>query len=530
MARENWTSSIGFILASAGSAVGLGNIWKFPYVAGQNGGATFVLVYILCVLFVGLPVMSSEMLIGRFARRNVINAMGKVEHVSKSVNGRFVLATLSAAVAVLFASMNSWLFSAIAVFGVWAFAKRGYAAIGWLCTAVTLLILSYYAVVGGWIVDYLWRSVSGTLIAGGGDGAVIAEVAKTSGNAFAAYAGNPLRVLIGFLIFMTMTGTVILGGIQSGIERMSKVLMPVLFILLLIVIVRSVTLPGALEGVKFLLMPDFSKMTSSVWLVAMGQAFFSLSLGLGITITYGSYLHKEQNILKAAGWVGILDTMAALLAGLAIFPAVFAVGLEPTAGPGLIFGALPAIFDAMPFGSLWAACFFFMLLIAAVTSSVSLLECGATVFIERCRRGHKRGSRKAAVIVGFVGAVALGLLTVFSTLDWSAMPAVGHFFEHMLGGLYRGSWFDVLDNFTSNWCLPFVALVTTFLVGWSWRTKRAAPKLLAHGETPSTGMRFFMVCWSFCVRWVAPVAIFMVFLDAVGVRKGLVDWIAAFFS
>ena len=533
MARENWTSSLGFVLASAGAAIGLGNVWKFPYVAGANGGATFVLVYILCVLFVGLPVMSSEMLIGRFTRRNVINAMGKVERVANSVRGRLVLSMLSAAVAVLFATMHSWLFAAVAVFGVWAFARRGFAVIGWLCTAVALSILSYYAVVGGWIVEYIWRAVSGTLLNGVGvamsESAEIAAVAEASGDAFGAYAGNPMRVLVGFLVFMSLTGTVILGGIQSGIERVSKVLMPALFILMLVVIVRSVSLPGAWDGVRFLLKPDFDKLNSGVWLVAMGQAFYSLSLGMAITVTYGSYLHKNQNIFKAAGWVGVLDTMAAMLAGLAIFPAVFAAGLQPTAGPGLIFGALPAIFAEMPLGSLWAACFFIMLLVAAVTSSVSLLECGATVFIERIRRGHRRFDRRHAVLLSFTLVTLLGLLTVFSTLDWKAMPGVGHTLKNLLGDLYRGSWFNTLDNFASNWCLPFVALATTFLIGWCWRPDRAAPRLLAHGEQVKPFMAFLMKAWGFSVRWLAPVAIFLVFLDSVGVRKALLEWIRNFY-
>ena len=523
MARENWTSSIGFILASAGSAIGLGNIWKFPYMAGENGGGTFVLVYVLCVAFIGLPVMCSEMLIGRHTRRNVINAMGKVEHLAGTTPVRFVLSVLSASLAVLFATLQAWLPAAVAIFGVWAFARRGFAALGWVCTAVALAILSYYAVVGGWIVEYIWRAASGALApevtaGAAGDAAAMAQAA---GTAFGAYVADPWRVLVGFVIFMALTGVVLLGGIQAGIERMSKILMPALFILLLVVIVRSVTLPGAWEGIVFLLKPTAAALTPKVVLMALGQVFFSLSLGMAITVTYGSYLHKEHNILRAAGWVGVLDTLAALLAGLAIFPAVFAVGLEPTQGPGLIFGALPAVFDAMWLGPVWATCFFVMLLIAAVTSSVALLECGATVFIERLRHGHRRCSRRKAVFIGFVLCTLMGLLAVFSTADWSRMPAFGRVMDACMGDLSLGNWFDTLDNFASNWCLPFTALAITLLVGWVWTPRRAAPELLAAGEEgrfPAWIPRL----WGFLVRWVSPIGIILVFLNLTGLLGKLI--------
>ena len=517
MARENWTSSIGFILASAGSAIGLGNIWKFPYVAGQNGGGSFVLVYVLCVLLIGLPVLCAEMLIGRHTRRNVINAMGKIELFQPTAKHgramRLLLVVLSLGLAAAFAWMHAWLMVAVALFGAGAFYRKGFAAAGWICTGVALAILSYYAVVGGWIVEYLWRSVTGALAAGGSDVAA-------SGKAFAAYSSNPLRVLIGFVVFMGLTGAVILGGIQSGIERVSKVLMPALFVLLLVVIVRSVTLPGAWDGVVFLFKPTSAGFTPKVVLMALGQAFFSLSLGMAITVTYGSYLHREQNIIRAGGWVGILDTLAALLGGLAIFPAVFSMGLEPSAGPGLIFGALPSIFSQMWWGPFWASCFFFMLLIAAVTSSAALLECGATVLIERLRKGHKRRSRRTAVLVAFVGVTLLGLLTVFSTADWSALPCLGEAMKHAMGNLCLVSWFDTLDNFASNWVLPFTALAIALLVGWVWTPRKAQRELLAEGEE-NTFPAWVLTLWGFLIRWVAPIAIVIVFLHATGLGEAI---------
>ncbi len=517
MSRENWTSSIGFILASAGSAIGLGNIWKFPYMAGQNGGGTFVLVYVLCVLFIGLPVMCAEMAIGRATRRNVINAMGKVEQFSNRPWGRWLLCVPTLALGVLFVQMKAWLLVGLALFGVWAFAKKGFAAVGWICTAVALAILSYYAVVGGWIVEYIWRAATGALTAQS-SAATATQVAVQSGASFVAYMGDPIRVLWGFVIFMGLTGAVIFGGIQAGIERVSKVLMPALFVLLLVVIVRSVTLPGAWEGVVFLLKPTVAGFTPKVVLMALGQAFFSLSLGMAITVTYGSYLQKSHNILRAAGWVGVLDTFAALLAGLAIFPAVFAANLEPSAGPGLIFGALPATFAEMWGGAVWATCFFVMLLIAAVTSSAALLECGATVFIERVRRGHRRGSRKVAVLIGFILCTVMGLLTVFSSVDWTHLPWLERGMRVSMGTLALGSWFDTLDNFASNWCLPFTALAITLLMGWVWTPRHAAHALLATGGK-ETFPQWILRLWGVLVRWLAPLGILFVFMHATGILE-----------
>ncbi len=511
MARENWASSLGFILASAGSAIGLGNIWKFPYMAGQNGGGTFVLLYVLAVLLIGLPVMCSEMLIGRKTKRNIINAMGKVECFSPHTWVRYVLSGFAFGFAVLFFSMQAWLLVALALLVAWLFAWRGFAVMGWICTGVALVILSYYAVVGGWIVEYIFRSATGLLCQ---SGAETAELAKTAQTSFEAYSANPWRVLVGFFIFMGATAAIIFGGIQSGIERASKILMPSLFILLIVVIIRGVTLPGAGEGIRFLLMPTSAGLTPQVVLMAVGQAFFSLSLGMAITVTYGSYLSKKQNILHAAGWVGTLDTFASLCAGLAIFPAVFAVGLAPSGGPGLIFGALPATFSSMPLGSLWATCFFIMLFFAAVTSSASLLECGATVFIERFRKGHKRCSRTKAVLIGMGICTVLGLLSVFSTTDWSYMPCIEKLTRFCMGELTQGSCFETLDFFASNWCLPFAALAITLLVGWCWTPHRAAFDLLAEGEPKVRGVLLW--AWGFLIRWVAPIAILFVFLNATG--------------
>ncbi len=519
MARENWASSVGFILASAGSAIGLGNIWKFPYVAGENGGGTFVLIYILAVLLIGLPVMCSEMLIGRKTKRNVINAMGKIELLSPNKWVRYALSGFAFGFAVLFYTMQAWLLVVLALLASWKFARQGFATMGWICTGVALIILSYYAVIGGWIVEYVWRS-GVTLFSEGyaffselfcGSSP---ETAVATREPFGTYIANPIRVGIGFLIFMGATAAVIFGGIRSGIERVSKVLMPSLFILLVVIIIRGVTLPGAGEGVRFLLMPTLEGFTPQVILVAVGQAFFSLSLGMAITVTYGSYLSKKQNILHAAGWVGVLDSFASLCAGLAIFPAVFAAGIAPTEGPGLIFEALPATFNSMPLGSFWATCFFVMLFFAAVTSSASLLECGATVFIERLRKGHRRCSRAMAVCIAMVICTLLGLLSVFSTVDWSHIPCVEKATRFCMGSLTQGNCFETLDGIASYWCLPFAALAITLLVGWCWTPRQAAVDLLAEGEPKVRGV--LLLAWGFLIRWVAPIAIVFVFLNATG--------------
>jgi NSS family neurotransmitter:Na+ symporter len=441
--------------------------------------------------------MCSEMLIGRSTKRNVINAMGKLEQMAHRPSMRITLYLLTAGLLYIFAISNAYGLVILSLLAFWGFYKKGFAIAGWISTIIALLILSYYAVVGAWIIEYIWRSFSNTL---------------TIGATFDNYIASPWRVLPSFLLFMTLTGIVVWGGIQKGIERANKILMPSLFLLLLVVIGRSLTLPGAMDGVTFLFKPTMEAFSPKVFLMALGQAFFSLSLGMAIAITYGSYMKRSQNIVKSAACVSILDTTAAILAGLAIFPAVFAMGAKPSAGPGLIFGVLPNIFDSMFLGPLWATCFFFMLLFAAVTSSASLLECGATVVIERVRIGRKRLSRSVAVLFGFVGCTLLGLLSVVSTTSWENIPYVERAMYWFMGDLTKSNWFDTIDNFATNWCLPFVAFLTVLLVGWIWNPKNLAPQLLASHEDPRR-YTTLLTTWSFLVRWIAPIAILCVFLS-----------------
>ncbi|HLV02427.1 MAG TPA: sodium-dependent transporter, partial [Acidobacteriota bacterium] len=319
--RDNWGSKLGFVLAAAGSAIGLGNIWGFPTQAGLNGGAGFVLVYLLCVLLIGVPVMIAELTLGRSSQSDPVGVFKKL------------------------APGSPW--KLVGVLGV----------------VTGLVILSYYCVVAGWTLKYILLTLDGAFT-----GSTATEVAET----FTGFVSNGPQVILFHFIFVLMTVLIVIGGVRGGIEKVTTILMPMLFLLLLLLVLRSVTLPGASTGLEFYLKPDFEKMDSTVILTAMGQAFFSLSLGMGAMITYGSYLSRREDLISSAVYVSIADTTIAILAGFAIFPALFAVeGLTPDAGPGLIFVVLPNIFNNIPLGQLFGAAFYLLLAIAALTSSIS---------------------------------------------------------------------------------------------------------------------------------------------------------------
>ena len=307
--RGSWGSRFGFIIAAAGSAIGLGNIWKFPYITGQNGGGAFVLVYLVCIALIGLPIMLAEFAIGRKTHKDPVGAY-------KDIHPR----------------------------GYWSL-------VGGMGVVAGFMILSFYSVVAGWTLAYIVKSISMTVTQ--------FESASDAGKYFGQFAANPFETLFYHTIFMILCMAIVIKGVRSGIEKWCGILMPTLFIILLLLVIRSLTLTGAWEGVVFYLKPDFSKLTAQGVLVALGHAFFSLSLGMGTMITYGSYLSKKENLASSALFVGLLDTMIALLAGLMIFPAVFAMGLEPSAGPGLVFHVLPAVFSKMPFGNIVSIAFFY---------------------------------------------------------------------------------------------------------------------------------------------------------------------------
>lgn len=435
--REQWGSKIGFILAAAGSAVGLGNIWKFPYITGQNGGAAFVIMYVALVFVIGYAVMMAEIVIGRKAELNPVGSFAKLK------GGPWVL-------------------------------------VGWMGVAAGFIILSYYGVIGGWCFKYILASFTGLMEAG---------AAGKAGDVFGGFVTNAPQVIAYQLLFMVVTIWIVYKGIGEGIEKYCKILMPALFVILLVLIVRSVTLPGAGKGLSFYLKPDFSKLNGGVFLAALGQAFFSLSLGMGAMITYGSYLSKDTSIPGAAAQVCFLDTMVAFLAGLVIFPAVFAFGLEPGAGPGLTFITLPNVFAQMPGGAIWSALFFLLLLFAAITSAISLLEVVCAYFIDEMNWSRA----KAAWVMGFV-IFALGVPSAIS-----------------LGGglkIAGKDFLDAADFIASNLLLPLGGLFIALFVGWIWTD--GAKKEITNEGSLTFGL---MTPWLWICRVIAPVAIAWIFIS-----------------
>ncbi len=439
-ARDTWGSKAAFILAAAGSAIGLGNIWGFPTQAGRNGGAAFLVIYLIAVAIIGAPVMLAELMIGRATLRNPVGALKKLAPATAW-----------------------WLIGAMGVLG-------------------GVMILSFYSVIAGWTLAYIVKAVSGTFSAGVDTEALFGEV-----------AGTPLRAIGWHILFAALTVWVVLGGIRDGIERWTKVLMPALLILLFLLAVRAVTLPGAGAGLSFYLQPDFSKVTGGVVISAIGQAFFSLSLGMGAMITYGSYLSKKQELVSSAGWVTGFDTGIAILAGLIIFPTLFATGFDPSLeGPGMVFVVLPSLLSTIPpepYGGLIFGTGFFVLLgIAALTSSISLLEVGVTWAVDE--KGWSR--RKAALTLGGA-AVIVGIPSALGNgaVDWlTSVPGVG------MGFL------DLMFTIFGSFALIVGALFISLFVGWRWGVRNAGD------EVRETDGRFRLGgVWSVLIRYVCPLAL-----------------------
>lgn len=433
--RENWGSRIGFIMAAAGSAVGLGNIWRFPYLAGENGGSAFILIYLGFVLVIGLSIMVSELAVGR---RTELAAVGAYKSINKNWTFAGVLGVLSA-----------------------------------------FFIMGFYPVVGGWALAYVLKSFTGLL----SNAAVI-------GDAFGAFIGNPVEPVIWMLIFLAMNLAIVAKGIAGGIEKAGKILMPTLFILLVLVAARSMTLPGAGAGIDFLFKPDFSAVSGATFLAALGQAFFSLSLGMGCMITYGSYLGKSENLPQNALIISMLDTGVALLAGLAIFPALFAFGMEPAVGAGLVFVVVPQIFAAMGgIGTLFSAIFFVALTVAALTSSVSLLEVVVAYLIDQRGWERKKSVYTAGgimVVTGILSSLSMGLMSGFTILG------VGIF--------------DFFDILTDKIFLAIGGLLLAIFVGW-FMNKQDLEDELTNGGTIKFGL--FNI-WYNLIKYVIPVAIAIV--------------------
>ena len=443
--RDGFTSGIGFMLAVAGSAIGLGNIWRFPHMVGSNGGGAFVLLYLIIVFLIGTPLLLNEFVIGRNGQRNAIDSYGAISPKFK------------------------WL--------------------GYLGSFVAFPLMAYYIVVGGWVLFYIVDSITGTLTSLPGN-----QVADF----FVGFIGKPFAPLVYTYVFMAMTFYIVVQGIADGIEKWNKILMPILFVLMIILAGRSLTLPGAAEGIRWYLMPDFSKITANTVIAAMGQAFFSLSVGLGGMITYGSYLSKKENLPKSVLVVAAADCFIAILAGLVIFPALFSFGVKPTAGPVLIFITLPQVFAMMPLGKLWAILFYILLLFASLTSAVSVMELFITVATEKLSVSRvKASSAYCAVVCVLAIPVSLGYGM------WSHIT------------LYGRNFLDMYDYFCSNISNPLTALMCAILVGWVWGRDNAMRELTNGGIINN----FVTKVWYPTVRWVCPVVVGIIWLNAVGLLK-----------
>ena len=449
MSRGNFGSKLGIVLATAGSAVGLGNVWRFPYMTGQNGGAAFLLIYVGCILILGIPGMLGEFIVGRNGQANAARAYDKLS------------------------------------------GGRPWKLVGYLGILTATIILGFYAVVAGWCLEYLFASLAGNTL---GD----AEYVK---NFFVEFSGDMWRPLIWGCLFIVLTHLVIIRGVQKGIERASKWLMPILMVLLLILMIASCCLPNAMEGIRFLLMPDFSKVDSLVVLEALGQAFFSLSLGAAVLCTYASYFTRETNLLRSATQIAILDTLIAILSGLIIFPAAFSVGISPDSGPSLIFITLPNVFQ-QAFGSVPAAAyiisimFYALMVFAALTSTISMHEIGTAFFSEELNLPRK----KSAWIVTAIASI----LCIFCA--WS----VGAFDGIRVMGM---SLMDFCDQLTANIMLPLGALLTCIFVGWYIPKQTVFDEFTNNGTINTMFYGIFLIA----VRYICPLGIALIFLHQVGV-------------
>jgi len=435
--RGIWGSKVAFILAATGSAIGLGNIWRFPTVASQNGGAVFVFVYILAVVFIGFTVMLAELTIGRHAQKNPVGAF---EYIKPGSPWKLV---------------------------------------GYIGIIAGIFILSFYAVVAGWAAGYIFKTAAGAF-----KGQLTAEM---SNQIFADFTSDPLQVFIFFGLIMGLTIFIISKGVKKGIEKWTKILMPALFLLIVLLAVRALTLPGAGQGIAFYLKPDFSKLSGTVILYAVGQAFFSLSLGMGTMITYGSYISKSNNLVSSAGWVSFADTLIALLAGLIIFPTLAFSG-QPgdVGGEGLAFQIFPLILSQLPGGYIFGILFFTLLTVAALTSTISLLEVPVAYFVD-----ERNWSRKKAVLVIGIIIIILGIPSALST-----------------GGMQFFTKLRVLSVFAfvfQNIALPVGAFFICIFVGYIWRVKKAL-KEIASGN-PRFKLR---PIWIFSLKFITPIAILFI--------------------
>jgi NSS family neurotransmitter:Na+ symporter len=438
--RGEWSSKLGFIFAAAGSAIGLGNIWRFPYIVGENGGGAFVLIYILFVLVIGLPYMFAELALGRSVQKNPVGAMEAIRPGSK------------------------------------------WKGVGYLGVLTGAGILSFYGVIAGWTVGYIFKMAT----ANAGD--------------FGAFIANPLMVVPLFAGFILLTALIVYGGVEGGIERWTKILMPVLFIIMAGLIVYVLTLDGAVKGLLFYLTPDFSKVTGKTFLSALGQAFFSLSLGMGLMITYGSYVSKKEDIVTSAFYISLFDTLIALMAGLIIFPALFAMGENPAAGPSLVFVIFPKLFAQMPGGYIVGAFFFLLLSIAALTSTISLLEVPVAYFVD-----EKKVNRKKYVWVVAAFAFLMGLPSALSQGANEYLSNFGWIPER----LTSKDFLSQMSFFFGDFSLAFGAFLLSIFIGWVWTAEKAADEI----EIGSSSFKKMKSVWIFMIRYFIPLVVFVILLN-----------------
>lgn len=446
--RGTFGSKLAIVLATSGSAVGLGNVWRFPFMTGQNGGAAFILVYFACVLLLGIPGMVSEFIVGRHGQSNAARAYGIMGH-------------------------------------------RGWRFVGYLGILTSTIILGFYAVVAGWCLQYLFASIAGHL---DGDASYVINYFKT-------FSSHPLKPCLWGVAFVLITHLVVAQGVEKGIERASKLLMPLLLLLLVILVIASCLLPGAHAGIEFLLKPDFSKVSGNVFLEALGQAFFSLSLGTACLCTYASYFKRDTNLLKSATQIALLDSGIAILAGLMIFPAAFSVGVQPDSGPSLIFITLPNVFQqafsAMPVvGYVISILFYALLVFAALTSTISMHEIGTAFFHEELKMPRQRAA--------WVLTVVCAVITIFCSLSVGAYSGIQ---------LFGMSLMDFCDFLTAQLMLPAGAFLTSIMMGWFVNRQLVQHEFTNGGTLKAT----FFKAWLFSIRFVVPVCIVLIFLHQFGI-------------
>lgn len=445
--RTHWGSRVGFVLAASGSAVGLGNIWKFPYVTGENGGGFFVLVYLICVALVGLPVMIAEILIGRSTQNSPVGAF-------KSLSGT----------------------------------KSPWVSIGYLGLFSSFIILSFYSVVAGWSMHYTWLSVSGQLA-----DLQPVEVEPIFDQLFQSTRMN----LFWHVIFIGLTIGVVFKGISKGVERWSRILMPALFIMMLILLGKAIFMDGFSQAFQFVFGFNALKFSSAGALKALGQAFFSLSLGMGAMLTYGSYLRNQDGIVEASVTISILDTAIALISSLILFPIIFSYGMEPAAGPGLVFISIPIALSQMGSTTIFGTLFFALLVFAALTSAISMLEVSASYLID-----EKKWTRARSTVVAGLAAGLFGIPSALSGGNW--------IFGSGLISLIGKNWFDSLDYLASNWMLPFGGLGIAIFTAWRMNEALRSKSFLSGSK-----LRFFYKTWLLLLKFLVPISIVLIFLHAI---------------